>query len=56
MDAMLNAYKNNFIGTDESMLVKRMGKEIYIAEGSLLNFKVTTKSDLELFSWLVRKK
>jgi 2-C-methyl-D-erythritol 4-phosphate cytidylyltransferase len=42
------AYKKNF-GADESMLVKKIGKEIFIAEGSSLNFKITTKEDIEIF-------
>lgn len=47
--AMLEAQKNNFYGTDESMLVKRIGKKVYLSEGSSLNFKVTTKEDFSLF-------
>lgn len=53
LEAMRKAANENFTGTDESMLVKRLGKEIFIAEGSSLNFKVTTESDLELFRRLV---
>ena len=55
LDAMNKAYKENFYGTDESMLVKRTGKKIYIVEGSLLNFKVTTKPDIELFKSVLKK-
>ena len=47
--AMNKAYKENFIGTDESILVKRMGKRVHIVEGSVFNFKITTKEDVELF-------
>ena len=53
MDAMENAYENNFYGTDESMLVKNIGKKINLVEGSFLNFKVTTKSDISLFKQLI---
>jgi 2-C-methyl-D-erythritol 4-phosphate cytidylyltransferase len=53
--AMEKAYKRNFYGTDESMLVKKLGKKIYIAEGSPLNFKITTKSDLRLVSMIIDK-
>ncbi|MDZ7766694.1 MAG: 2-C-methyl-D-erythritol 4-phosphate cytidylyltransferase [Melioribacteraceae bacterium] len=53
LEAMRKAANENFTGTDESMLVKRLGKEIFIAEGSSLNFKVTAESDLELFRKLV---
>ncbi len=54
-DAMILAEKRNFYGTDESMLVKRLGNRINIVEGSVFNFKLTTKSDIELVRQLLRK-
>ncbi len=53
MRAMKKAYSEKFYGTDESMLVKRSGKQVNIVEGSLLNFKITTKADIELFRKLI---
>lgn len=50
--AMKKAYEKNFIGTDESMLVKELGVEINIVEGSMFNFKVTTMTDVEMFEKL----
>lgn len=50
--AMKKAYEKNFIGTDESMLVKEIGIDINIIEGSMLNFKVTTATDIEMFEKL----
>jgi len=50
--ALVKAEKKNFIGTDESMLVKKTGKKISIIEGSVFNFKITTKEDVELFKRL----
>ncbi len=50
--AMKKAYEKNFIGTDESMLIKEMGIDINIVEGSMLNFKVTTMTDIEIFEKL----
>ena len=50
---MENAYKNNFIGTDESMIVKMNNQEVKIVEGNSFNFKITTDSDLELFKKLL---
>lgn len=47
--ALDKAEHDNFTATDESMLVKRCGVNINIVEGSGLNFKITTESDLELF-------
>ena len=52
MNAMKIAYDKNFIGTDESMLVKELGIDINIVEGSMLNFKVTTVTDIEMFEKL----
>ncbi len=53
--AAKKANRNNYYGTDESMLVKQTGKKIHIVEGSLINFKVTTKSDIELVRKLLKK-
>jgi 2-C-methyl-D-erythritol 4-phosphate cytidylyltransferase len=50
--AMKKAYEKNFIGTDESMLIKELGIEINIVEGSMLNFKITTTTDIEMFEKL----
>lgn len=52
-DAMDKADKDGFIGTDESMLVKKAGYEVNIAEGSIFNLKITTKEDLFLFNILM---
>ncbi len=54
MKAMKKAYEEKFYGTDESMLVKRIGRKVNITEGSNFNFKVTTKEDIKLFESLVR--
>ncbi|NWF48937.1 MAG: 2-C-methyl-D-erythritol 4-phosphate cytidylyltransferase [Ignavibacteriaceae bacterium] len=54
LSAMKKAYDDKFIGTDESMLVKRLGIRINIVEGSAFNFKVTTHEDLELFRKLIK--
>lgn len=42
------ANKNNFRGTDESMIVKNADFEVNLVDGDFTNFKVTTKEDLEL--------
>jgi 2-C-methyl-D-erythritol 4-phosphate cytidylyltransferase len=55
MKAFEKAYKDKFYGTDESMLVKNLGKKINIVEGSVLNFKITTKSDVQIFKQLISK-
>lgn len=53
-DSLEKAMKDNFYGTDESMLAVRAGYNVQIVEGSLLNFKITTKDDLDLFTSLVK--
>ncbi|MBK7631436.1 MAG: 2-C-methyl-D-erythritol 4-phosphate cytidylyltransferase [Ignavibacteriales bacterium] len=50
--AMTLAEKENYIGTDESILIKRSGKKVNIVDGSVFNFKITTKEDVELFKKL----
>lgn len=52
--AMKKAFRENFIGTDESMLVKNLDKKINIVEGSVFNFKITTTEDIELFQQLTK--
>lgn len=49
-----NAEKKNLSATDESSLVREIGKKVFISEGSVFNFKITTKEDFELFKKLVK--
>jgi 2-C-methyl-D-erythritol 4-phosphate cytidylyltransferase len=51
-NALVKAEKENFVGTDESMLITKIGKKVNIVEGSVFNFKITTKEDVELFKKL----
>ena len=53
MDAMKKAYNENFIGTDESMIVKKAGYNVRISEGNLKNFKITTSADIDLFKSVI---
>jgi len=54
MKAMEKARKEKFIGTDESMLMRRAKYHVEVVDGSMLNFKVTTKEDLELLRKISR--
>jgi 2-C-methyl-D-erythritol 4-phosphate cytidylyltransferase len=54
--AMDKAFKDGFRGTDESMLVQKLNKKINIVEGSVFNFKVTSKEDIKLLSKLIFSK
>lgn len=48
-DSMKKAEQNNFIGTDESMLVFNAGYKVKIVPGSSFNFKITNDEDILLF-------
>lgn len=52
--AFRNAEKKSFIANDESSLVREIGRKVFISEGSVFNFKITTKEDFELFRKLVK--
>jgi 2-C-methyl-D-erythritol 4-phosphate cytidylyltransferase len=47
-DAYEKAIKEDFIGTDDSVLVERLGCEIAVLEGEYTNIKITTREDLIL--------
>lgn len=53
-DAMNKAEKENFIGTDESMLAHRAGYKVDIVSGSSLNFKITNEDDLLVFKNVIQ--
>jgi len=54
LNAMQKADSENFIGTDESMLVHHTGFDIKIVVGSSFNFKVTDQDDIKLFDFITR--
>ncbi len=56
MKAMKKAYEEKFIGTDESMLVRRIGEKVNIVEGAAINLKVTTKEDIAMVKNLLNTK
>ena len=43
------AEKDNFLGTDDSSLVERIGGRVQVYEGHVDNVKITTKEDLRYF-------
>ena len=55
MRSMETAYAADFYATDESMLIKNLGMNINIVEGSISNFKVTTEDDLEFLQSFFKK-
>jgi 2-C-methyl-D-erythritol 4-phosphate cytidylyltransferase len=56
MRAMNAAYAADFLATDESMLIKNLGLEINIVEGSLSNFKVTNVDDIDFLQKCIKSK
>lgn len=47
------AFADGFYGTDDAMLVERIGGKIKIIPGSPLNIKVTTPEDLHLVEYII---
>lgn len=50
------AEKVGFLGTDEAMLVERLGHEVHIVESNYENVKMTTKEDLLFGEAILRKR
>ena len=46
-EALERATKENFYGTDEAMLVERIGRKVFVVEGDPLNIKITTAADIK---------
>ncbi len=55
-DAHKKAIEKGIFGTDDSFLMEIEGYRITINEGSILNFKITTKDDITLANCLLRSK
>ena len=54
IDAYKDAFKNKFYGTDDAMLVERIGYKVKRLEGSYNNIKITTQEDLNIGSQILR--
>lgn len=44
--ALENAEAEKFYGTDDAVLVERIGQKVYLVEGNYSNIKITTEEDL----------
>lgn len=53
IDAYKDAFKNGFYGTDDAMLVERIGHKVKMVEGSYNNIKITTQEDLNVGSQIL---
>jgi len=47
-DAFRKAQQDDVNGSDESVLVERLGHDVYVVQGSERNIKITRPSDMEL--------
>ncbi|OAB35174.1 2-C-methyl-D-erythritol 4-phosphate cytidylyltransferase [Paenibacillus glacialis] len=50
------AQRSGFVGTDDSMLVERMGIPVAVVKGSYSNIKITTPDDLEYAAFIEIRK
>jgi 2-C-methyl-D-erythritol 4-phosphate cytidylyltransferase/2-C-methyl-D-erythritol 2,4-cyclodiphosphate synthase len=48
VEAYEKALEEKYYGTDDAVLVERMGRFVYIVEGEYSNIKITTKEDLPM--------
>ena len=56
VEAYEAAERNNLHGTDDAMLVERLGKPVYLIEGEPTNIKITVPEDLLFAEALARKR
>lgn len=50
-----SAYRDNFEGTDDAMLVERLGEPVYLIEGERSNIKITVPEDLIFADAMIRQ-
>ena len=48
VDAHIRARDDGIIGTDDCMLVERLGHTVHVIEGSDMNIKITTPTDMKI--------
>ena len=56
ISAMERARRENFVGTDESSIVERVGARVTVLEGDSRNIKITTPDDLSVAEALLRNR
>jgi 2-C-methyl-D-erythritol 4-phosphate cytidylyltransferase len=54
LQAHEQALSDNFIGTDDAMLVERLGVAVQVVEGDYYNIKITTPEDLPWAEWILK--
>ncbi|WFD10360.1 2-C-methyl-D-erythritol 4-phosphate cytidylyltransferase [Tepidibacter hydrothermalis] len=56
MNSYENAFKTNFYGTDDAMLVENMGYNVKMIMGSYENIKMTTREDLNFAEQILKSR
>ncbi|MDH7514062.1 MAG: 2-C-methyl-D-erythritol 4-phosphate cytidylyltransferase [Clostridiales bacterium] len=46
--SLQKAYDEEYYGTDEAVLVERLGKKVFIVPGDPRNIKITTPQDIKI--------
>lgn len=54
LDAHERAEKDGFVGTDDAMLVERIGTPVQVVEADYYNIKITTPEDLPWAQWILQ--
>jgi 2-C-methyl-D-erythritol 4-phosphate cytidylyltransferase len=49
-----SAQATKFVGTDDAMLVEKLGVEVTVVEGDYYNIKITTPEDLAWAEWILQ--
>ena len=52
-EAFVHAMEDHFYGTDEAVLVERLGKDVFVVPGDQRNMKITTTEDLKIAETLI---
>ena len=47
------AARDGFVGTDDAVLVERLGERVYVVPSSPRNRKITTPEDLDWAEWVL---
>ncbi|SEP07973.1 2-C-methyl-D-erythritol 4-phosphate cytidylyltransferase [Paenibacillus sp. OV219] len=53
LQALTQAARDQFLGTDDAMAVERLGVQVSVAEGEYTNIKITTPEDLPYAEFLL---
>ncbi|MBQ7502736.1 2-C-methyl-D-erythritol 4-phosphate cytidylyltransferase [bacterium] len=53
VQAYSNAFKDGYVGTDDSSLVERLGRKVMVMPGEYTNLKITTIDDISLAAQII---